>query len=434
MIEKKKRTFYLESYGCQMNVYDSQIAATLLENQNFQEVSIPEEADFILLNTCAIRENAHEKIYHRLNELSQNKKKEQKIAILGCMAQNLKEELWQRTPVDYLFGPDALRHLSHLEVQGPKTAYLELSRTETYDEIYPHKKTTGVHAYVTIQRGCNNFCSFCVVPYTRGRERSRPVSSIVREIQLLVAQGVSMVTLLGQNVNSYRYEGYDFADLVETILEKTEIKRIYFTSPHPKDFPEKLLYLMAREERFGNYIHLPLQSGSDKILKKMKRNYTQKRFLELVAKIREIVPGVVLSTDVIVGFSGESEEDFAQTLHAMEKADFDFAYMFAYSERKGTIAGRLYPDDISSEEKKRRLNILIEEQNKRSWRKNQEYVGSQVDVIVEKKARRGENHLLGRMRNFKKVVFPASDDIQFGQRLQVKIHRATSMTLLGELV
>lgn len=430
-------SFYLESYGCQMNEYDSQLAATILSQNNFQQVKQPGEADFILLNTCAIRENAHQKIYHRLQEFAREKKKNTRIAILGCMAQNLKEELFEKNlPIDFLFGPDALRELININHPESKKAFLTLSRSETYDDIIPLKtsENSSVHGYVTIQRGCNNFCSFCVVPYTRGRERSRPVSSIIQEINALVNNGVKIVTLLGQNVNSYRYNSYDFTNLIEEILEKTQIERIYFTSPHPKDFPEKLLNLMAKEERFGNYIHLPLQAGSDKILKKMKRNYTKSAYLELVAKIKEIVPKVALSTDVIVGFSGETEEDFAETLDVMQKVNFDFAFMFAYSERKGTIASRIYPDDVPAEEKNRRLQQLIHLQNQISLKQNQNYVGSEVEVISEKKSRRNPQELLGRMRNFKKVVFNPKNDLALGKKFFVKIKKATAMTLMGEVL
>ncbi|HRP70974.1 MAG TPA: tRNA (N6-isopentenyl adenosine(37)-C2)-methylthiotransferase MiaB, partial [Turneriella sp.] len=353
----------------QMNEYDSLLASKILESEATSTKDAA-EADIILINTCAVRENAHQKVYNRLREFGHLHKRGAKIGVLGCMAQNLREDLlYENLPIDFIMGPDGLRNLStavqHAESGEKKESFLNLSRTETYDDIVPSfehhmrdrdNKTT---AFVTIQRGCNNFCAFCVVPYTRGRERSRPMGSIVDEINKLVEHNVKSVVLLGQNVNSYAYEKARFIDLIETLLVKTTIERIYFTSPHPKDFPIDLIELMAHEPRFCNQVHLPLQAGSDATLKRMKRNYTRSDFLKIVENFRTRVEDVAISTDVIVGFPGESAGDFEETLEVMQLADFDSAFMFAYSERKGTIAKRLYPDDVPEEEKKSRIARLI---------------------------------------------------------------------------
>lgn len=439
--EQKRRTYYIETYGCQMNEYDSQIAATLLDREQVQRVNSPDEADLVLLNTCAVRENAHTKIYHRLQHLKKVRQRGGKVAILGCMAQNLREELFEKElPVDVIMGPDALRNLPRLlnqsEVAAEKS-FLKLSRQETYDDIFPAPRAQGnpISAFVTIQRGCDNFCSFCVVPYTRGRERSRPLKSVVSEIQQLTQRGIRTVTLLGQNVNSYRFEKYDFADLIRAILDETTLERLYFTSPHPKDYPEKLLHLMAENPRFCNYVHMPLQAGSNSVLRNMKRNYTRESFVALVRRFREAVPDLAISTDVIVGFPGESEADFQETLEVMDQADFDSAFMFAYSQRKGTIAARLYEDNIPQPEKMRRLEEVIRQQNERSLRKNQAYIGRVVSVMVEGMAPRNHQEFLGRMTNYRKVIFPVGVKVPaLGDVLEVKITSATSASLRGELV
>ena len=445
-------TFYIETYGCQMNEYDSMIAQNILETDRAKRVSKPDEADMILLNTCAIRENAHEKVYNRLRSLEHLHKRGAQIGVLGCMSQNLKEDLlYENLPIDFVMGPDSFRELplrlSRLnEPDGQsskpgllKTAHLKLSRTETYDDLTPsiehhlNSSKNKITAFVSIQRGCDNFCSFCVVPFTRGRERSRSVEHIVGEIRALSQGGFKAVVLLGQNVNSYLFDETDFHGLVSAILKKTNIERIYFTSPHPKDFPEKLIDLMRDEPRFCSQIHMPLQSGSNEVLKRMRRGYTRQGFLKLVDSIRRRVDDVSITTDVIVGFPGETQEQFQETLSVMEEASFDSAFMFAYSERKGTSASKMYPDDTPWEEKKSRLETLIKEQEQRSFKKNEAYQGRTVSVLVEGPSLRNPRDLKGSLQNGKKVVFRSQNKAGelLGKFIDVKIHSVTSHTLLG---
>lgn len=438
------KRFYIETYGCQMNEYDSLLAAKILE-ESATRTSEASEADIILVNTCAIRENAHQKVYNRLREFGHLQKRGARIGVLGCMAQNLREDLlYENLPVDFIMGPDALRDLR--SVTGPaapgQKSFLTLSRTETYDDITPsfehhmRDRENQTTAFVTIQRGCDNFCAFCVVPYTRGRERSRPLLSIVDEVKSLVQNGVKSVVLLGQNVNSYHHDEARFVNLIEALLRQTDVARIYFTSPHPKDFPLELIDLMAREERFCNQVHMPLQAGANATLKRMKRNYTREQFLEIVGNFRSRVPDVAISTDVIVGFPGETDSDFRETLEVMELADFDSAFMFAYSERKGTIAQRLYPDDVAEAVKKARLAELIDRQLARSLRNNRRYIGETVSVMAEQPSRRNPDEWVGRMRNGRRVVFaPARpvDSSFAGSLVSLAIHDASSQVLHGRV-
>ena len=392
------KTFYIETYGCQMNEYDSLIAEKILNRNDSVKVDDPNLANLILLNTCAIRENAHEKVFNRLRSLEHLHKAGAQVGVLGCMVQNLREDvLYQNLPIDFILGPDELRKLTQIKNQGESAepaAHLKLSKTELYDDIIPtvehhlNNSNNSITAFVTIQRGCNNFCSFCVVPYTRGRERSRSPESVVEEIKQLVKGGIKSVVLLGQNVNSYKHQTADFATLIEQILLKTKVPRVYFTSPHPKDFPDRLINLMANEERFGSQVHMPLQAGSNEVLKRMKRNYTKETFLELVDAFRSKVPHVAITTDVIVGFPGETEEQVEETRAVMKQANFDSAFMFAYSARKGTLASKLYEDNIEETEKKRRLTMIIEEQMKRSLDINNTYKNKTFAVLVEKKSRK----------------------------------------------
>ena len=439
-----KKQFYIETYGCAMNEYDSLLAGKILE-QNAAQTSDAAAADVILLNTCAIRENAHQTIYKRLKELGHLHKRGAKIGILGCMAQNLREDLlYENLPIDFIMGPDAIRNLSAIFAEKPESepnrSFLNLSRTETYDDIVPsfehhmRERENKTTAFVTIQRGCDNFCAFCVVPYTRGRERSRPVTSIVGEVENLVANGVKSVVLLGQNVNSYRHESARFVNLIETLLAKTTIERIYFSSPHPKDFPDELIALMAAEPRFCNQVHLPLQAGGDATLRRMKRNYTRAEFLKIVENVRSRVADVAISTDVIVGFPGESDADFRQTLEVMQLANFDTAFMFAYSERKGTIANRLYPDDIPEAEKKARLAELIEQQLARALKNNQKYIGRTVSAMVEQPSKRNPAEWAARLTNGKKIIFdPRGLDLPIvaGNLVSLTVDGASSQVLKG---
>ncbi len=435
--------FFIETYGCQMNVYDSGIVKSLFINKKFEYTQNIEEANIILINTCAIRERAQEKIYGKLQSLIPKKKKNPEliIGIMGCMAQSLGDDLFAMgLPVDLVIGPDQYRKLPEIiqaiqQNRQEKFLSVRLSSTESYDDVEP-EVVDGCLAFVTIMRGCNNFCSFCVVPYTRGRERSRNPESIVKEIENLVSKyKIKEVTLLGQNVNSYRFENYDFTDLVQKILDETSVQRIRFTSPHPHDFPQKLIRLMKKEKRFCSQIHLPLQSGSTRILQRMHRDYTAEQYLELVRRIREEIPDVGLTTDIIVGFSGETEEDFMETLKVVENVQFDMAYMFHYSEREHTIAKKKYPDDVPMEIKLDRLNRLIVLQSQISKEKNKEEVNKIYEVLIERKSKKSSDYWMGRTDTGKTVVFPDPENqYQIGDDAQIKIITSTQATLIGKVV
>lgn len=434
-----KKSYYIETYGCQMNEYDSGLVKKILSTGGYAQADSPDLADIVLLNTCAVREKAHERIYGRVEILNSLRKRSPDlvIGILGCMAQSLGRGLLEKKiGVDLVLGPDNYRSLPELierlgELREEPIERTILSRQETYDEIEP-RVLRGCLAYVTIMRGCNNFCSFCVVPYTRGRERSRSPESIVKEIEDLTINGVREVTLLGQNVNSYRSGTASFTDLIRLILDRTVIERLRFTSPHPRDFPEELLALMATEPRFASQIHLPVQSGSTEILKRMKRDYTREEFLELVKRMRTTVPGLGLTTDVIVGFSGETEEQFEATLDLMREARFDMAYMFKYSERENTVASRHYPDDIAEPLKLERLNRLIALQNEISREVNAAEKGRIHRVLVEGTSRRSKTDSMGRTSSGKVVIFPGV--VPAGSVVAVEIRDTTSATLMGSLL
>jgi len=445
--EGKFKRVYIETYGCQMNEYDSLMAESILEKAGHSITRSESQADVILLNTCAVRENAHQKVFNKLEQYGYHKG-HRRIGVLGCMAQNLGEELLQSAPsVDFLSGPDSYLQLpeaiQHVFEKEEKVLHLSLSPLVNYSGAEPppsvhlRSSPSRVTGFVTIQRGCDNFCTFCVVPYTRGRERSRPISEITAEVRALEQAGYKAVVLLGQNVNSYIAGSDTFADLIKTLLRESSIPRIHFTSPHPKDYPEELIDLMAAEPRFAPQAHIPLQAGNNEVLRRMKRNYTAESFLSLIQKMRDRIPGIAFSTDVIVGFPGETQEQFQDTLKVMREADFDSAFMFAYSQRKGTIAARRYPDDVPAEEKQQRLEQLIAEQNERSLRKNTKWIGRRVEILIENISRRNDRELSGRLSNGKQIVFPFPDwqgnpSDYIGRFALATIVSASSATLRGD--
>ncbi len=372
---------YIETFGCQMNEYDTELVRAILTKEKYEFTSSPEDAEIILLNTCSVRENANRKVYGRIHKIRSEKGKERVlIGVLGCMATNFRQDLLKdpNLPIDFVVGPDSYKRLPNLirevEEEGKKAFDVTLSEFETYSDVYPLREG-GVNAWIAVMRGCDNFCTFCVVPYTRGRERSRSPESVLEEIRRLAQEGFRQVTLLGQNVNSYRYEGKDFADLLEMVSKVDGIERIRFTSPHPKDFPERLIEVIAENPKVCKHIHLPLQAGNDRILDLMNRTYTQKEFLELVEKLRDRIPGLVLTTDIIVGFPTETDEEFEDTVKVVREVEFDSAFIFKYSERPKTIAARKYPDDVPEEVKTERIVRLNEIQKEISLKKNRAHIG-----------------------------------------------------------
>lgn len=431
---------YVETYGCQMNEYDSELVKSILHKEGYVMTASEDDAHVILINTCAIRENAHSKIYHRLQQLKYVKAKKKydvTIGVLGCMAQNLRDDLIDtHHEIDFIAGPDSYRELPRLigesRGSGDKGYALALSRTETYSGVDP-LRSGGVNAWLAVMRGCDNMCTFCVVPYTRGRERSRDPQGVISEVESLAEAGYKQVTLLGQNVNSYKYERYDFADLVRMVADVPGIERVRFTSPHPKDFPESLLRVIADHPNACKHIHLPLQAGSDRILELMKRTYTLESFTALAQHMRELIPGVAISTDIIVGFPAETGAEYMQTLRAMENLRFDFAFIFKYSERKGTFAARKLSDDVAPEVKTERIMRLVELQKQITGEINQRLVGETLEVLVEEPAKKERDSLIGRTDTFKPTVFPRQR-YQPGDLVMVRIDRSRGGTLFGEAV
>ena len=429
---------YIETYGCQMNEYDTELIRSILKATDQYEFTNKEsEADVVFLNTCAIRENAHSKIYGRLGEIKHLREKNKNVIVglLGCMSQNLRGNL-QRSEnmVDIFAGPDSYKRLPSMIDSvlnnGKKEYDFNLSEFEDYSDVYP-ERVPGVNAWIAVMRGCDNFCTFCVVPYTRGRERSRNPESVVRETEKLVSDGFKQVTLLGQNVNSYRHNGADFADLMQQVADVDGIHRVRFTSPHPKDFPEKFLKVMAGNPKICNHIHLPLQSGNDRILEMMARTYAQKEFLDLVNKIRETIPNVALTTDIIGGFSSESDADFEDTYQVMKEVEFDSAFIFKYSERKSTIAYKQHPDDVSADKKTQRIVRLNELQKSISFKKNQAAIGKCFEVLVEGPSKKNPDEWMGRTEANKAVIF-ANSDFSAGDLIEVELYNATANTLFGK--
>ena len=440
------KKLYIETYGCQMNVADSEVVASVMQMAGYEACDKAEEADAVFLNTCSVRDNAEQKIYHRLAELNALRKKRGGrliLGVLGCMAERVKEDLIEHHHADLVAGPDAYLNLPDLIAQvelGQKAINIELSTTETYRDIVPQRLPGNrIGGYVSIMRGCNNFCHYCIVPYTRGRERSRDVESILREVRDLKERGYKEVTLLGQNVNSYKCVGTQeneivtFPQLLRTVAHEAYPMRVRFTTSHPKDMSDETLYVIAEEPNVCKQIHLPVQSGSDKILKLMNRKYTREWYLDRVSAIRRIIPDCGLSTDIFVGYHDETEEDHQLSLSLMREVGYDSAFMFKYSERPGTYASKHLPDNVPEEEKIRRLNELIQLQTEMSAIANKRDEGKEFEVLVEGYSKRSRQQLCGRTEQGKMVVFDKGAHHP-GELVQVRITGSTSATLFGELV
>lgn len=438
------KRLFIETYGCQMNVADSEVIASVMQMAGYSVAETIEDADAVFVNTCSIRDNAEQKILHRLEFFNSLRKKKRDliVGVLGCMAERVKDDLIENHHVDLVVGPDAYLTLpdqiAAVEA-GEKAINVELSKTETYRDVIP-SRICGNHisGFVSIMRGCNNFCTYCIVPYTRGRERSRDVESILNEVADLVAKGYKEITLLGQNVNSYSFqkengETISFPVLLRTVAERAPKVRIRFTTSHPKDMSDETLEVIAATPNICNHIHLPVQSGSSRILKLMNRKYTREWYLERVDAIRRIIPNCGLSTDIFSGFHSETEEDHQLSLSLMEACGYDAAFMFKYSERPGTYASKHLPDDVSEEVKVRRLNEIIALQNKLSAESNARCIGQTFEVLVEGTSKRSREQLVGRTEQNRVVVFNRGTH-HIGDFVQVKITEASSATLKGEAV
>ncbi len=435
----QSKRLFIETYGCQMNVADSEVVAAIMEMAGYTLTTVLDDADAVLLNTCSIRDNAEQKILSRLQFLASLRRRKPGliIGVIGCMAERVQADLVENHGVDLVAGPDSYLDLPALFASaesGQPAVNVELSTTETYRDIVPARiPGHTVSGFVSIMRGCNNFCSYCIVPYTRGRERSRPVDSILREVADLEARGFKEVTLLGQNVNSYRYEGTSFADLLLAVADAAPGMRVRFTTSHPKDMDDATIAAIASRPNICEHIHLPVQSGSDSVLKAMNRKYTREWYLGRIAAIRRMIPDCGISTDLFTGFHDESEEDFQQTLDLMRQVGFDSSFMFKYSERPGTLASRTMPDNIPEEVKIERLNRMIALQNELSAASNRRDVGKTFEVLVEGVSKRSKEQMVGRTRQNKTAVFPRGD-AKVGQTVTVRVVGSTSATLLCELV
>lgn len=443
------RKFYIESYGCQMNFNDSEIVASILEGEGFGATRNYEEADLVLINTCSIREKAEQTVRTRLNAFNQVKRDrpDMLVGVLGCMAERLKAKLLEEEKlVDLVVGPDAYRSLPAListADDGQKAVNVLLSREETYADISPVRlNSNGVTGFVSIMRGCNNMCTFCVVPFTRGRERSRDPQSVIRECENMYRMGYREATLLGQNVDSYHYaplsgeetKPVTFAGLLERVARIAPDLRIRFSTSHPKDITDDVLHTIARYDNICKYIHLPVQSGSTEILQRMNRTYTREWYLSKIARIREVLPGCGISTDIITGFPTESEKDHQDTLSLMEQVRYDLAYMFMYSERPGTLAARRYTDDVPEDVKKRRLREIVDLQQAHQAESMQKDVDKTFTVLVEGDSKRSASDWCGRNNQNKMVVFPKGDNgVRKGDYVQVRIRTCTAATLLGDM-
>ena len=432
------KTYFIETYGCQMNVADSELVESILKGEGYSKAAQLHDADAIFVNTCAIREHAEEKVHSQLGryDLIKKEKPDTIIGVLGCMAQSLKHDLLENRPfVDIILGPDSYRKLPEMlsrKMEVPNSLVdTTLSRFEVYDDLFPSRKE-GVNAWISIMRGCDKFCTFCIVPFTRGRERSRSMESIIIEATRAVEDGFTEITLLGQNVNSYRHNEQAFHHLLEVVAQVRGLKRIRYTSPHPQDMTDDLLNTMLTHENICNYVHLPLQSGSDRILTRMNRTYSRDHFIELAHRIREILPGVGISTDIIVGFPGETEFEFSDTLTVMEEVKFDSAFNFKYSPRPGTKASE-YDDPIPEDIKQQRLEQIIDLQKRHTLERNLDLVGTIQTVLIEKESKMSSHQWAGRTDSNKWVIFD-KEDVQIKDMVSIQIKKAKGITLHGELL
>lgn len=438
-----RKKVYIETYGCQMNQSDSEIVGAIVEENGLEVIEDINQADIIFVNTCSIRDNAEQRVKNRLGEFEAIKKKkpELRIGVLGCMAERMKEELFKENKsVDIIVGPDSYRDipkLLNLAESGQKAANVILSEEETYSEITPVRlSSNGVSAFISIMRGCENFCSYCVVPYTRGKERSRDYNSIIKEAEDLFSKGYKEITLLGQNVNSYLWENenekINFAKLIEMVAKVSPLLRIRFSTSHPKDISEELIDVIARNNNICKSLHLPVQSGSSRMLKKMNRKYTREDYIGKIDMIKSKIPDISLSTDIIAGFCSETIEDHNDTLSIMEYANYDYAFMFNYSQRPNTLAEKKYEDDVPSEEKTKRLNEIIDLQRKLSLASNKRDIGKEFEILVEGVSKRSKEKLFGRTSQNKVVIFD-NKGVSIGNYVNVKIEDCTSATLIGQL-
>ena len=441
------KRLYIETYGCQMNVADSEVVASVMKMAGYEVCDNEADADAVFLNTCSVRENAENRIYHRLEQLHAEQKKGRKLilGVLGCMAERVRDDLVNNHFANLVCGPDAYLDLPNLIAQcetGHNAVNINLSQTETYREVTPQRLGANrVSGFVSIMRGCNNFCHYCIVPYTRGRERSRDVESILREVRDLHEKGFKEVTLLGQNVNSYGLlpngkrpdDGISFAQLLTKVARAVPDMRVRFTTSNPEDMSDDILYAIAAEPNLCNHIHFPAQSGSDNTLRLMNRKYTREQYLAKVEAIRRIIPGCGLTTDIFVGYHNESEEDFQQTLSLVKEVRFDSAFMFKYSERPGTYAAKHLPDNVPEEVKIARLNQLIALQTEISAEVNKEDEGKTFEVLLERFGKRSHNQLMGRTQQNKAVIIDRGQH-HIGERVNVRIIGSSSATLLGEVV
>lgn len=436
------KKLFIETYGCQMNVADSEVVASIMGMAGYEVCEQLEDADAVFLNTCSVRDNAEQKILSRLDFLhSQQKKRDSNnkliIGVIGCMAERVKEKLIEEYGVDLVAGPDSYMSLPNLIAQtecGHKAIDVDLSLTETYSDIIPQRLHTGhIGGFVSIMRGCNNFCHYCIVPYTRGRERSRDVESILNECRDLQERNFKEVTLLGQNVNSYQYEETDFPKLLRLVAKTVPGMRVRFTTSHPKDMSDETLRVIAEEPNVCKHIHLPVQSGSNRILKLMNRKYTREWYLERVVAIRRIIPECAISTDIFAGYCSETEEEHQESLSLMKQCQYDSAFMFKYSERPGTYASKHFPDDVSEEIKVRRLNELIALQNELSAECNRRCIGKEYDVLIEGVSKRSREQLFGRTGQNKVVIIDRNNH-HIGDTVRVRITESSSATLKGIVI